>query len=116
MAQSRMNSRVKARWLKALLSGKFFQIRQYLRHTSTDLKHFDGSEYEGRPRVGHCCLGVLRACVPELKLQPSSNRDVLSIPSLKKVGLTEDHQDKLAEMNDMGASFKEIAAYIRRHL
>lgn len=116
MAQSRMNSRVKARWLKALLSGKFFQVRHYLRHSSIHLKHFDGSEYEGNPRIGHCCLGVLRACVPELELRAASNRDVLSGPSLKKIGLTEKQQDKLVNMNDRGHSFKKIAAYIRRHL
>lgn len=98
-------------WTKALESGKFRQTTGQLRKAEP-----------GRHRA-YCCLGVLCRVVPEydayLKNEAGAGWDSGTLPEeiLKRAGLTERQQDALVDLNDeKGASFKEIAKWIKRHL
>lgn len=52
---AKMNVKIKARWIRALLSGKYKQTNGALRDT---LVVFKGDKEEVK-RLGYCCLGVL---------------------------------------------------------
>jgi len=101
----------KAKWIKALRSGKFEQGQHYLQY---------GNEY--------CCLGVAcRILNPKMKL---GNKTLISsLPNKGKntrvpaILREEENQlilgpvvEKLIKMNDNGKSFKVIANYISKHL
>lgn len=94
----------KTRWLKALRSGEYQQGKEKLsRH----------GEF--------CCLGVLRDVKdPEDKRCSKAEGDqfnsFLSSTQLAEVGLTREQQEKLADMNDQGKSFLQIAFYIEKHV
>ena len=96
-----MKSAVKAKWCKALKSGKYRQG--------------EGALYEnGR----YCCLGVLRTLMPK-EFQQDSKVDengTLNSKQLSWAGLHHSTQDNLAEMNDCGIKFKAIADYIEKRL
>lgn len=111
-----MNPELKARWLVALRSGKYKQTRRVLKNDA-----------------GFCCLGVLCDLInPNVWVKSPSggynhNDGVSStpsseIPSASKTGITDlDHAGRgaagiLANMNDHGKSFREIADYIEKNL
>jgi hypothetical protein len=58
----------------------------------------------------YCCLGVLR----ELTGLPKAGEDLeyLDYEKANEIGLSSDSQCELADQNDDGHSFEEIAAYI----
>lgn len=106
-AKKKLDPRVKARWVKALLSGRYKQAK----HT---LQNAQGA---------NCCLGVLCRV---LKVPRVSNRfgrlgDYSSskLPNYvrEKIGLSHSDEVELMDMNDaLGKSFKQIAEYIREYL
>jgi hypothetical protein len=105
-----MNKTIKKYWVKALRSGLFRQARGVL----------EGVNEDGE--IGYCCLGVLKTvCDKKLKKDPIGD-ELLSVQSLKLIGLTIEQQQKLSAMNDgdwngTGAkSFDQIANYIEKHL
>lgn len=102
-----MQAELKAKWIAALRSGEFSQAKTRLR---------DGDAY--------CCLGVL--CQVSGGMSDSeweSYRYSFAHPTLVKAGLyggttlpRDSIAKKLADMNDMGKSFAEIADYIEREI
>ncbi len=109
-----MNKEWKKKWIEALESGEFTQ-------------------YSGRLRANHgdayCCLGVLATVAdpegweiwedPSHDIHPYSHRGTCSILSTKfrkDMHITKEEQRKMSDMNDEGASFKDIAEWIRENL
>jgi hypothetical protein len=77
-----MKPSIKAKWVKALLSGKFKQ--------GTGAMEKNGK---------YCCLGVLRkVAIPEALW--SEDNDLLSDGELIFVGLKQSEQSELANLND----------------
>lgn len=110
-----MDAKIRREWVEALRSGKYKQTRGRLRKDAT---HF-------------CCLGVLCDIVApgqwkrdlgEWKFQDRNNSpfpaslELPSVPFRKRVKLTLDAANKLAEMNDTGKRFSTIANYIEKNL
>lgn len=109
-----MNKEIKARWIAALRSGKYHQTDSWL-----------------NAHDGMCCLGVLCDLLhPE---EWDSGCDVRSIRGenqlppaeiMREVGLPPGARgddpvtvvNKLAEMNDDGATFVQIADFIEKTL
>lgn len=105
----KMDPKVKARWVRALRSGKYRQGRHTLREdTSTG------------PR--YCCLGVLL----EVTDQPirRGHAEFPSPPQLKRVRLHDKAAEQLAAWNDGDVefattgkkTFKGLATWIEKHL
>ena len=114
-----LDPKIKAKWLKALRSGKYKQTRQ-------------GSLYNEKTDA-YCCLGVLQHCISgpdgvESYCYPSddwyySNIDVsLADISPKSLGINakKEHnsvQDVLASLNDNAKyNFSKIADWIEKYL
>jgi hypothetical protein len=104
-----MDKEIKKKWMAALRSDKYQQIRKRLR----------------KGKTGMCCLGVLCDIVePKLwfhnKHRGFTYEGQKSFPPkglVRNVGLYSQTIDKLVEMNDsQNKSFKEIAAYISKRL
>ena len=98
---SRMDKKLKVKWVEALRSGKYEQGRHYL-------------ESEGR----YCCLGVLRAIAPDLfkKMSPLEAKFLrvhFDGPSLVVPHVV---QDQLATLNDEDVPFEMIAGLIHEAL
>lgn len=120
MAQTKQQKAVVRRWIKALESGEYKQGRKVLVTAAAKGDSF-------------CCLGVLcdlavRAKVieapPAVKIGETfyygECRDEVSLPSEVRewAGLTSyygyyDDDSSLAELNDMGKTFKTIAKVIK---
>jgi hypothetical protein len=109
-----MNAELKAKWVEALRSGKFHQGKGFLK--------FD--EEQG-PR--HCCLGVLCEIIDPSKFalreysyyyQCDGMESDITLPlSLQfQTDLSGETCTLLAEKNDHGKSFNNIADYIEHHL
>lgn len=119
-----MEKRLKAKWVRALRSGRYKQ-------TGGDLKNAEG----------YCCLGVLCSVAgarwtgeewgglkPILrgKVIKHEDEELLSPSFRRQVGLTKRRQSILTDMNDGGhdkdnvwqepKSFAEIADYIEKNL
>lgn len=117
-----MNERVKNLWVKALKSGEFKQIK--------------GKLHDGK---GYCALGVLAALAMlegQCTYGPGNTFDgrssTLSFNTMKWAGIDVDEdgelkltkgagkvlvkQTSIAELNDIGLSFNEIAKIIARGL
>lgn len=102
-----MDQTLKQQWMTALRSGEYLQGTGSLKY---------GDKY--------CCLGVLCSVmeVSMNKRQTSfyyngERMDVcLSIDLQQDIGMTGENQSKLANMNDEGRSFLEIADYIEKAL
>ncbi len=108
-----MNKKWKKKWIEALESGEF-------------------TRYAGRLRASYgeayCCLGVLASVADpegwEIRedlgsVRPYYHRGAcsnLSTEFREYMGLTKREQTVLADMNDEGASFKDIAAFIEENL
>jgi hypothetical protein len=110
-----MNPDVKKRWVRALRSGKYMQGKGKLKSDR-----------------GYCCLGVLAQIEGKLdqsapggecltatgKHSPKAGKflGILSPSFARYCGLTRKTQVDLAEMNDEGADFKQIANHINATL
>jgi hypothetical protein len=103
-----MDAELKAKWIEALRSGKYKQCRSSLRQND-----------------GFCCLGVLADAngeqwSTEKWLMPGQYRVVRGggclFYGVQQGLLTEEQMDALADMNDEGKSFSEIADYIEQNL
>lgn len=102
-----MDKKLKAKWVKALRSGKFEQWREGALCEESDE---DGKK-------AYCCLGVLRLVVnPKDKGSRANMGTYLSDRQLLSYGLEHEMQEKLAELNDNGKRFPTIAKYIEKHL
>lgn len=124
-----MNSDLKVKWLDALRSGKTY--------VQTKEKLYVGKDEQGRFKM--CCLGVLEhICGTSIAtFQSNTSRHGVELPN----GLTErmspeevfqqknifpsanpigsamsDMEGHLAQMNDHGKSFEEIADFIDQNL
>jgi hypothetical protein len=112
-----MKQDIKQRWVEALRSGKYKQGTGRLRDQNAD----GDDEF--------CCLGVLGDLYDrnrwshgtEYRVSPEDCRvgtviAVLPSDVIGDIGLTGAQQDQLAEMNDHGSSFEEIARWIEENL
>tara|TARA_R110000751_G_scaffold279698_1_gene382139 strand:- start:366 stop:710 length:345 start_codon:yes stop_codon:yes gene_type:complete len=113
-----MNNKIKKDWLKALRSGEYKQGQDYLCSV--------GNKF--------CCLGVLMDIEADgdwelmdgdsawsFKVDGISDRDGASMhmPNRSfhtRIGLTTNHARSLADKNDAGYSFEEIADLIEEKL
>lgn len=119
----------KKRWVKALRSGKYSQTKSALRRTIPHPAGWKaipdpaGWKVIPDPRfcypIGFCCLGV--AC----DVIDSKAWTTAEIPGWRKHAggtvknlpfVTRTVAEKLAQMNDQGMSFSEIADWIDEHL
>tara|TARA_Y100001968_G_C19392416_1_gene736362 strand:+ start:486 stop:794 length:309 start_codon:yes stop_codon:yes gene_type:complete len=87
------------KWAEALRSGEFKQ-------TTGALKK--GNQHS----ASYCCLGVARELFPD-KINKERGEGILDQESLAVLGISDDEQQTLIDMNDNeNKSFKQIADYI----
>lgn len=108
-----MNKKIKAKWLRALRSGKFKQGKGTLCQ-KTDA----GYEF--------CCLGVLAHIAIDEPWRRIGGRftfkgnegytTIFGDEVAQKFGLSVMAHNSLTRMNDDGQSFSEIANWIEKHL
>jgi hypothetical protein len=114
----KMPKAMKARWLKALRSGRYKQADGTL---------FDRIGSSRKP--AYCCLGVLARCEKRLDMKTGcfitddgeeGCTELLTTPGDFNLArfqmLPKRIQVKLSEMNDDGQSFTEIADWIEENL
>lgn len=105
-----MKADVKAEWVESLRSGKYEQGITTLRYKDS-----------------FCCLGILcEVAFPGRLANYSDNLDYyrvdgsdsayLPLTMIEEVNLTDEQQRSLAQMNDRGDSFNQIADYIEKNL
>jgi len=115
-----MTPELKRKWIKALRSG------EYRKSTAVLKRFFRTTE----PR--HCCIGVLCELVKDdfedaknlIQRRPdfgghasrTSVGAIMDFRTLGHVGLSNEHQKTLTNMNDKGASFDRIANWIEKRL
>lgn len=92
---------IKTKWIAALRSGKHKQTTDGFLQTRDANRH---SKY--------CCLGVLMAIQGKSPLKTLTSVTLDSVPHELNAGLTVPEQKELAQMNDGGDSFADIADYI----
>lgn len=118
-------TKVRDQWIEALLSGKYIQGTGLLKQQVYN-------EAKDKDVDSHCCLGVLCEILgtdePDYGTFFYDGNPMESIPTHKfweDLGFskyTDDDgcdiltMDHLAEMNDSGASFREIAEWIKENL
>lgn len=91
-----MTPKLKAKWIRALKSGKFTQAKQVFSNGG-----------------GYCCLGVLL----EISGKPLSGHGTSYWNVMERMfGLAPDASRKLADLNDNGATFMEIAEHIKKNI
>lgn len=111
-----MKRAIKRKWVKALKSGHYKQVKGTL-----ERRHNNGEV------VGNCCLGVLCYVVGATRpgpqrsfVFPDGTKMVLNDtfgPTFDELGLTRDQCAELANMNDkQGKDFTEIGNWISRNL
>ena len=109
-----MNVPVIEKWIEALRSGKYQQTRTVLRES-----------FQREPQ--YCCLGVLcelYAAEKGIEWRKGTSADSIlgadsRLPEAVKqwAGITQDHQDKLINMNDVTRySFNQIAGSLQSRL
>jgi hypothetical protein len=96
----------KAKWIKALRSGKYKQGEHKLKYT---IKNEHGKN-ENR----YCCLGV--ACELGIAKKRAHHKGQLKEQYVSTDFLPYGAQLILARMNDSGLTFKKIAAWIQKKL
>lgn len=107
-----MNKEVKERWVTALRSGEYRQTKEKLRDDK-----------------GFCCLGVLCDLYSKEYWKPFLGEDRFSflgetgvLPEIVYIWASLNNKNpsanyiSIAEINDNGDSFKEIADLIEKHL
>ena len=88
-----MEAEIKSKWVEALRSGKYKQ-------TTKVLRNFDG----------YCCLGVLREVMdPHDTTSLEGAGEMLNEDQIARANLSHKRARELAEMNDGGCDFNEIA-------
>lgn len=92
----KLNPKVKAKWVRALRSGKYRQGKHQLKY---------GKSY--------CCLGV--ACALKLA-KPNSGLGINQAQLADYAFIPKRVQQGLATKNDGGWSFERIANWIEKHL
>jgi hypothetical protein len=114
-----MDKKIKARWVKALRSGKFKQGKKSL--------------YQQTPKGvdKFCCLGVLMHLIEPTPWKPVAGINehgniefygyggCTGYPHQRTMfmaGLTTEQANELADMNDGSSSFKAIAKHIEKTL
>ena len=106
-----MKRHIAEKWYNALKSGKYAQVQGELSGT-----YFDEKEYEYKE--GFCCLGVLCDLYKGKDLENVKKSllvDGMPIDTIYKwSGLDKEYAEQLAEYNDDGRSFKQIAQYIKQ--
>lgn len=103
----KLDPEFKAKWIAALRSGEYKQGTVHLYNESND---------------SYCCLGV--ACFLHNGIRPKGSGFMPSgesgytvLPAAINGGLTSNHAAyRLADMNDRGDSFNEIADWIEENL
>ena len=109
-----MNEEIKAQWIEALLSGEYKQGKGALRNSKDE----------------YCCLGVLcdlysKNTGVEWGIDPLGSHNMHSNVSMTPVQVdlwgefangTSGTLLELAEMNDFGRTFEQIAEYIKEKL
>lgn len=113
-----MNQKMKQKWLTALRSGDYPQGKGMLRQRIEDTDHY-------------CCLGVLCTLCPDVVWTPDEDHlpgaqraqykgeigiSYLPRVMMKELGLIRIDMVDLAQMNDTGKSFVEIAKVIDEKL
>jgi hypothetical protein len=97
-----MDEKLKAKWVKALRSGKYKQAKDYLK---TEIEVFDDESGEtSRNEIGYCCLGVLCEIAPGIKW--SGNHYVITQKKLAKV--FPDQKDEEIENYDWERSGDQV--------
>jgi hypothetical protein len=124
----RMNPQVKAQWLTALRSGEYEQTTGTLRRIE---EYHDEDEFPPVKPVGWCCYGVLcdvaaKSGVKVIRKTDSSKEyfdgaaDYLPQVVLEWAGLGDKdpivREESLADRNDRGVPFVDIANLIEEHL
>lgn len=109
-----MDAQLKAKWVEALRSNRYRQAEGNLR------------EERSIKRYSYCCLGVLchvmgskwvnGVAVLGETIMEAHGEAYLSFDALKLSGLDDASQRVLANMNDSGALFTDIAEHIEAHL
>lgn len=90
-----MDAKIKRKWVDALTSGMYAQCKNGLRRGG-----------------GYCCLGVARYAIPELSKFQFDNKGYLLDEELDVMGITDEDQGALANLNDHGVPFDMIAGLI----
>jgi hypothetical protein len=127
-----VNPEIKAKWLEALRSGKYKQTIEALRGPIWERPEPepDADPYADEPEPifrgqGFCCLGVLCDVLHpedwkgENPRYDFSHRGENGLPAdsiREESGLTEEVCNKLAELNDAGKTFVELADHIDKTL
>ena len=97
----KLPKKVKNIWLKALRSGKYEQGKNNLKYKEYDENFFR-----------YCCLGVARECgLTRARARANNTNEWVC-----KNFLPKEVQNELADMNDHGSMFKEIAKWIEKNL
>jgi hypothetical protein len=96
-----MDPAIKADWLKALRSGDYNQTQGILTNV-----------------YGYCCLGVLcEVQNTDIALYyPGNDKETSMLHEQDRAGLTPEEMGALADMNDAGMSFADIANHIEETL
>lgn len=94
-----MEPELKRKWVDALRSGKFERGNGRLKADSK-----------------YCCLGVLRHIANPRDKRRAAHAHLLHSDQLAEFGLSNSEQTKLADMNDNGKTFSEIADYIEKRI
>lgn len=103
-ALGRMDKDIKDQWLRDLRSGEYIQGWGWLVRSAPD----------GTMR--YCCLGVLGDREwPDMSLD-SEVAGVIPSRVARPLGLTKGTQYDLANMNDQGRTFNEIADWIEENI
>jgi hypothetical protein len=96
--ETKMDAQLKAKWVKALRSGKYKQARGRLKNPRTG---------------GFCCIGVGMLLIDK----KYDLVDGITSNAARRLGLTDDEQSKLVDMNDYDKkTFETIARYIDENL
>lgn len=95
----KMREDVKKAWVEALRSGEFEQGQGELHNEKANT---------------YCCLGVLQKIRKCRAKHPDS--EFLPPTTLETFQLEHETQERLADFNDKGRSFRWIASYIERYL
>ena len=128
MSYKKMNADLKQQWIDALRSKQYKQGKKVLCQVDEKGKEsfcclgvlFDiaGGEVGGEwsEVKGDACPSLPKGRSAKVKSAKSSNEEFLPKGFIKFSGVERKVQSKLAEMNDYGHSFKEIANWIEKNL
>jgi hypothetical protein len=94
-----MDKKLKAKWIRALRSGKYKQARGALT----------------RGPNHHCCIGVCAVLVDK-SLNATGMENMFTAAAAQMIGITESERGSLVAMNDFERrTFKTIANCIEKH-